>query len=240
MEDHDMKKLMIIFALLSLTFSLAASHPNPSELTISLHDGAVFNLTVGDRTFNRQASSYTIPDLRPGRHFVQIVRFDRYFNGRFYVLGNPRVVFSDYIRVPARTRMVAQIDHRHRFVVSERMAIRYAPAPIAVPRPPVYQPAPYPAVMSHHAFAHLKASLVNTRFESSRLDMAKHALSANYVTSAQVWEIMDLFSFESNRLELAKYAYSHTVDPQNYFLVHRAFRFSSSTRELNRFIARNY
>jgi hypothetical protein len=70
--------------------------------------------------------------------------------------------------------------------------------------------------------------------------MAKHALSANYVTSAQVWEIMDLFSFESNRLELSKYAYSHTVDPQNYFLVHRAFRFSYSTRELNRFIARNY
>lgn len=240
MEDHDMKELMLTFALMGLAFSLAASHPNPSELTISLHDGAVFNLTVNNQTFNRQASSYTIPDLRPGRHFVQIVRFDRYFNGRFYVLGNPRVVFADYIRVPARTRMVAHIDHRNRFVVSERMAIRYAPAPVAGPRPPVYQPVPYPAVMSHHAFANLRATLVNTRFESSRIDMAKHTLSASYVTSAQVRELMDLFSFESNRLELAKFAYSHTVDPQNYFMVHRAFRFSSSTRELNRFIARNY
>lgn len=236
-----MKKLMMTFALMSMALSLAASHPNPSELIISLHDGAAFNITVGDISFNHQRTSYTISDLRPGRHFVRIVRYDRFFNGRVYVLGAPRVVFADYVRVPARSRIVGRIDHRGRFVEVERMALRYAPAPPPPAHyPPAYRPGSAPVAMSPHAFASLKATLANTRFESSRLDIAKHAVSRNNVSSFQVKEMMDLFSFESNRLELAKYAYGYTFDPQNYFLVHRAFRFSSSTRELNRFIASNY
>ncbi|MBW6497595.1 MAG: DUF4476 domain-containing protein [Bacteroidales bacterium] len=235
-----MKKLMMTFALMSLALSLAASHPNPSELIISLHDGAAFNITVGDRSYDHQRTSYTISDLRPGRHFVRIVRYDRFFNGRVYVLGASRVVFADYVRVPARSRIVGRIDHRGRFVEVERMALRYAPAPPPAHYPPAHHPGSYRVAMSPQAFAGLKATLANTRFESSRLDIAKHAVSRNNLSAIQVKEMMDMFSFESNRLELAKYAYGHTIDPQNYFLVHRAFRFSSSTRELNRFIAANY
>jgi len=231
---------MITFALMSLALSLAASHPNPSELSISLHDGAFFTITVGDRTFNHQRTSYTITGLRPGRHFVQIVRFDRFFNGRVYVLGAPRVVFADYIRIPARTRIVAHIDHRQRFVVTERMALRYGPAHVPAPFPPAFATPHYPVVMSPGAFVNLKATLANTRFESNRLDIAKHAIASTHVRSAQVKELMDLFSFESNRLELAKFAFGFTIDPQNYFMVHNSLRFNSSSRELTRFIAANY
>jgi hypothetical protein len=183
MEDNAMKKLMMIFALMSLALSLAASHPNPSELIISLHDGAAFNITIGDRSYNHQRTSYTISDLRPGRHFVRIVRYDRFFNGRVYVLGAPRVVFADYVRVPARSRIVGRIDHRGRFVEVERMALRYAPAPTPPAHyPPAYRPGSYPVAMSPHAFASLKATLANTRFESSRLDIAKHAVSRSNVS----------------------------------------------------------
>jgi hypothetical protein len=56
------------------------------------------------------------------------------------------------------------------------------------------------------------------------------------LTSAQITDIMRLFSFESSRLEIAKFAYNYVVDPQRYFMVNNAFSFSSSVDDLNRFI----
>ncbi|MEE4176530.1 MAG: DUF4476 domain-containing protein [Bacteroides sp.] len=235
MEDNAMKKILMTFALVSIAFMLAASHPNRSELTLSLHDGAAFDLTIDNRTFRHQATSYTIPDLRPGKHFIEVVRLDRYFNGLYYVPAAPRVVFSGYIQVPARKRLIAHIDTRNRFVVTERLALR----PVRVNHGPAHYSPAYVPVMSPQTFGRLKATLVSIRFENSRLDLARQAVSNNHVTSAQVRELMDLFSFESNRLKLAKMAYAHTVDPRNFFVVHQAFRFSSSSRELNRFIASN-
>lgn len=235
-----MKKLLMISVLMSMALGLSASHPNASELIISLHDGAAFNITIGERTFNHQRTSYAINGLRPGRHFVEIVRFDRFFNGRFYVLGAPRVVFSGYIRIPARTRLVGQIDRRQRFVETERMAMGFGQAPGHVNYHPAYGGSHFPVAMSPAAFSHLKATLASIPFDSSRLDLAKHAIASNNVLSWQVRELMGMFSFESSRLELAKFAFANTIDPQNYFMVHSAFSFSSSTRELNRFIARSY
>ncbi|MDX9942833.1 MAG: DUF4476 domain-containing protein [Bacteroidales bacterium] len=231
-----MKKFLMTFAFVSMALTLAASHPNPSELILSLHDGAAFNLTVDNRTFHQQASSYTIADLRPGKHYIEVMRFDRSFNGLYYVMGAPRVVFSGNIQVPARKRLFAHIDHRNRFVVTEKVALR----PVQVNHGPAHYPATYRVVMSPQAFKVLKESMANIRFESRRLELAQHAIITNNVTSAQISELMGLFAFESNRLTLAKVAYTHTVDPQNYFLVHRAFRFSSSSRDLNRFIVSNH
>ena len=236
MEKPAMKKTLMTIALISMALSLSASHPNPSELTISLFDGAAFNLTIDNRTFYQQATSYTIPDLRPGKHFVEVVRLDRYFNGRFFVLGAPRVVFSGYIHVPARKRLIAHIDHRNQFVVTQKMNLRQAP----VNQAPVYQPLPHVVVLSPHVFAGLKATLTEIRHESSRFDIVRQALTTNHVTAAQVGELMTLFYLESNRLKLAKLAFAYTVDPQNYYFVHHAFRYISSSRELNRYIVSNY
>jgi hypothetical protein len=236
-----MKKTAAILVLMVLAFSAMAMHPNTSVLNISLHDQAVFNITINGQSFNHRATSYSIPDLRPGRHFVEIVRYEKVFTGRNYVLAHPRVIFADYIRVPARSIVTGHINHRQRFVETSRMA-RHQPAPRPVQ--PVYG-APHhgyhgPAVMSPVAFAHLKHTLEQARFDSNRLQIARQAAASNNLTSHQVMEIMMSFSFESNRLEFAKFAYPYTVDPHNYFVVNRAFSFSSSTNNLNRYIARNF
>ena len=236
-----MKKTAAILVFMALAFSALAMHPNTSVLNISLHDQAVFNITVNGQSFNHRATSYSIPELRPGRHFVEIVRYERIFTGRNYVLAHPRVIFADYIRVPAGTVVTGHINHRQRFVETSRLA-RHRPAPRPVqpvygaPRP-AYQGA---AIMSPVAFAHLKHTLEQARFDSNRLQIARQAAAANYLTSHQVMEIMMFFSFESNRLEFAKFAYPYTLDPHNYFVVNRAFRFSRSTNSLNRYLARNF
>jgi hypothetical protein len=56
------------------------------------------------------------------------------------------------------------------------------------------------------------------------------------MTTAQVSQIMALFSFEDSKLDFAKFAYGRTYDLSNYFMVNNAFTFSSSVDELNDFI----
>ena len=83
----------------------------------------------------------------------------------------------------------------------------------------------------------LKNNLENKSFESSKFQIAKQALSYNYFSSAQVADLMSVFSFESTRLDFAKSAYVKVIDKQNFYLVNDAFSFESSIQDLNQYIA---
>lgn len=96
--------------------------------------------------------------------------------------------------------------------------------------PAYYQP------MSTEDFASAKASISSKSFEDSKLTLAKQIAASNHLTSKQVKEIMQLFSFEDSKLDFAKYAYKYVYDPNNYYIVNDAFKFSSSIDELNEFI----
>lgn len=96
--------------------------------------------------------------------------------------------------------------------------------------PAYYQP------MSIEDFASAKASISSKSFEDSKLTLAKQIAASNHLTSKQVKEIMQLFSFEDSKLDFAKYAYKYVYDPNNYYIVNDAFTFSSSIDELNEFI----
>lgn len=96
--------------------------------------------------------------------------------------------------------------------------------------PAYYQP------MSPEDFASAKASISSKSFEDSKLTLAKQIAASNHLTSKQVKEIMQLFSFEDSKLDFAKYAYKYVYDPNNYYIVNDAFTFSSSIDELNEFI----
>jgi hypothetical protein len=94
---------------------------------------------------------------------------------------------------------------------------------------------PYP--MSSNDFERAKQSIRSKSFEDSKLTIAKQIVNTNCLLSAQVKEIMLLFSFEDTRLELAKYCYGYTLDIGNYYKVNDAFTFESSIDELNKYIA---
>lgn len=94
-----------------------------------------------------------------------------------------------------------------------------------------------PVPMSRNDFESFKGSLASKSFEDSKMTMAKQVLNNNCLTSAQVREVMGLFSFEQTKLDFAKYAYGHTYDIGNYFKVNDAFGFESSIEELNDYIS---
>jgi len=85
-------------------------------------------------------------------------------------------------------------------------------------------------------FVSAKATISSKSFEDSKLTIAKQIINTNCLLSAQVKEIMLLFSFEDTRLDLAKYAYGYTWDTGNYYKLNDAFTFESSIDELNAFI----
>jgi hypothetical protein len=250
MEEKAMKKLLALLSLSLIAISLQAYYPhhnNHSELVIRLYDGGAFNITIDNRSYNQMLTSYTIPSLAPGRHFVQIVRFDSYYNGYSYSYGPPIVVFSGHISISARSRIYAHISHRNRFVVDSRMPLtHYQPGQPGYGNGYGYGQGHdyghggyYQPVMSPQAFSYLKSTIVNTSFDSSKLEIAKQAVRSNRVSSQQVYELVSLMTFESNKLDLAMFAYRFTVDKGSYFIVNNAFSFSSSISKLNHFIATN-
>ena len=90
--------------------------------------------------------------------------------------------------------------------------------------------------MSDGDFASAKKSIESKSFEDSKMTLAKQVFNTNCMTSAQVKEIMLLFSFEASRLDFAKYAYGKTYDQGNYYKVNDAFTFESSIDDLNKYI----
>ncbi len=85
-------------------------------------------------------------------------------------------------------------------------------------------------------FQSMKSSIASKSFEDTKLQVAKQILNSNCLTSSQVREVMDVFSFESSKLDFAKYAYGYTFDIGNYYKVNDAFTFSSSIDDLNSYI----
>lgn len=94
---------------------------------------------------------------------------------------------------------------------------------------------PWP--MDQSTFGAAMGTIQKQSFEDSKLKIAQQVFSSNCLTTAQVTQIMGLFSFEDSKLEFAKFAYGRTYDLGNYFMVNNAFTFSSSVDELNEFIA---
>ena len=90
--------------------------------------------------------------------------------------------------------------------------------------------------MSDADFASAKKSIESKSFEDSKMTLAKQVFNTNCMTSAQVKEIMLLFTFEASRLDFAKYAYGKTYDQGNYYKVNDAFQFESSIDDLNKYI----
>lgn len=90
--------------------------------------------------------------------------------------------------------------------------------------------------MSDADFNSAKQSISSKTFEEDKTKIARQIFNTNCMTSAQVKQVMGLFTYENSKLEFAKYAYGRTFDIGNYYKVNDAFTYSSSIDELDEFI----
>lgn len=91
-------------------------------------------------------------------------------------------------------------------------------------------------LMSDQPFRAAVQSINSKSFEDDKMTVAKQISRNQCLTTAQVKEVMSLFTFEASKLEWAKLAYDRTYDIGNYWMLNDGFTFSSSIDELDSYI----
>lgn len=229
-----MKKISTL--LFSSLFSLSLLAFDGSRLSISATGSAAeLKIEVDGRKFTMKDNSITLGFLGEGRHDVKIYKEAKRSRGNF---GRREIVYNNTVFLKRGFHLDITINRFGKVLVDEcRMDINdewYQDEDEYFDNEDGWGHGNN--VMNTRDFEQVKQSLRKEWFENNRMTSAKFILDKNNVTTAQVKELMSLFTFENNKLELAKYAYRKTVDQRNYFQVMDALTFSSSKEELARFI----
>jgi hypothetical protein len=91
--------------------------------------------------------------------------------------------------------------------------------------------------MSADNFTNALATIKKISFDDTRLSTAKQISKSNCLSSSQIVQVCELFSFEETKLDFAKYAYDRCTDPKNYFNVNNIFTFSSNVESLTNYVS---
>ena len=190
-------------------------------------------LVDGNNYNNNGEDDGMINDIRAGYHSIKVYRQKKYkYNngGRFN--RNMQLIYEGNIYVKPQYHVDVVINRFGKAFIDERQMTGgyYDDNDGWDNADNSMQP------MNSRAFEQFKQVIRNEGFDNTRSVIAKQTIAANYFSSAQVKEIVELFSFENSKLDIAKYSYKYTVDKNNYFILNDAFAYSSSKEELAKFI----
>ncbi len=229
-----MKKAIFTFVLVTVGL-IAAAQPG-STLNLRVYGNSFFTIQLDQKLYQMPDRFYTIKALTPGTHFLKVIRHAPHLFGM-----TAREVFSGYMNVPFNSVMDAFVDRYSRLTITHVQTNYTENHYYHQVAPILYQPMIPQAllVMRDFDFEQLKNVIASKSFESTRMEIAKQAISRNYLTTAQVTDLLYLMTFDSSRLNLAIYAYGRTIDKQNYYQTYSVFTFNNSVDELVRYINHN-
>lgn len=234
-----------LFTLLLLVTASISSMAYNNRLSISSTDNnAGLQVYVDGRLQNsnqRYSRSIEINDLRSGYHSIKI--YKQHYRGNGWGNGrhnrNLKLLYSGnvYIRNGYHTDMVI---NRFGRVFTDENALHnrngnddddYNDDDDAYNW--------NRNTFSNEKMVRLKQTMSQESFDDNRLAILKSAVRDQYISTAQVTELVSLFSFEKSKLDAAKYCYTYCSDAENYYLVANSFSYSSSKTELLQYIERN-
>jgi hypothetical protein len=252
-----MKTFATTLALV-LTATVMMAFPRGSKLTIEVMGHRANTLVVVDgQKYNAMNNIVELNGLQPGNYPVKVLRPTHW--------GDHGLVFKGTIKVPHRSDVNAVISRRGMSVKAMPLArhggsywdnsnghgngAHHTPNPngnggfvsINPQHQPVIEPVVCPPVyigMHPDVFASALRSIDLATFDSDQIRLSKQIIRRNGASSEQIAEIMRVLSHESSRLEVAKFGYEFVADSRNYHVVNDVFWFSSSIRELDRYINR--
>ena len=234
-----MKKIFTLSATLLASILLYAG-PNQSKLSVSSAGNSEIRVMVDGSKYRTNNNAVMIGNLKSGYHAVKVYRVTQ---GRDNNGGNGRprnnmqLVYSSNIYVKPQYHVDITINRFGKALVDEQLIS----AGFYDDEDDDWwgndQPGSYGnQAMDARSFDQLKQTLSKEGFTSTRMSIAKSVIPNNYYNTAQVKELLDLFSFDNSKMELARLAYDYTIDKGNYYILADAFSFSSSKDELMKFI----
>lgn len=243
-----MKRIFTLLILAFISFSAMAQARrgyNQGRLTISSFSNNTLKVTVDGNTYTLRSGDDEIllNNLQAGQHMVQIYKMrSRRGNGNnsgWNSNTNGQLLYQSSIWIKSQTHTDILINRFGKAFVDEQ-PVNWNDDYNNNNQNPGNggwnNGGYYNQTMDASSFEQFKAMLRNEKFDNSRLALAKQTVTANMFTSAQVKELVSLFSFDEGRLDMAKFAYKYTVDRNNYFSIYDSFSFSSSKEELARYI----
>ncbi|MGH1338557.1 MAG: DUF4476 domain-containing protein [Aureispira sp.] len=97
-------------------------------------------------------------------------------------------------------------------------------------------PSLQPGTMGAASFERAYDRIEDASFDNEQLPLAQDLVDDNYLSAAQVRDLVLLLDFKTSQDNLARYAYPRTADQQNYSLVVEALTFMSSRQALENWL----
>ena len=257
-----MKTFFTLLTSLLMSIAVFAAAKPQSILTIKSKDNADVRVVLDGKRFEPNDNSVMLRGIDDGYHTIRVFRQK---HSGFFSMSEKRyeLVYNTTINLKKRTHLFITIERNGRISMQENKIKRdWASQDRGWDNERVYDKGKddrndknydfgrdgqwgdydshegYASGMNDREFKNVLQAIEKEWLESNKLKSASQIVKSNSISTAQVKQILLLFSFENNKLELAKQAYANTVDKQNYSRLYDVFSFNSSKKELERYIRR--
>jgi len=251
-----MKTFFTLLTALLVSMSVLAAAKPQSILTVKSADNSDIRVVLDGKRFDPNDNSIMLRGIDDGRHTIKVFKQKR--NGVFNLAGKRyELVYNTSINLKKRTHLFITVERNDRISIQENKIKRDWASQdrnwdngrndrdnngYDFDRDGQWgdydSHEGYASGMNDREFKNVLQAIDKEWLESNKLKSATQVVKTNSVTTAQVEQILLMFSFENNKLELAKQAYANTVDKRNYSRLMDVFSFHSSKVELERYIQR--
>jgi len=246
-----MNRLPVFAFGLALSLLTALTARADVEFFLQITERGRYTVVVDEQSVTLNHGRFRFFDLPPGR-------------SRVVVLRNNLPVFQDWLELRPDSRTVAEFNPRRgmRLVAqfplydnglycgpdwnppgwTNRAGVGRPGGNWANGRPgdadnrPRHEGGFRPFEMNPREFDRLRMGLSRESFDDRRFELLRNVLPGQPISTAQVCELLRLFSFDRYRLEAAKVGWECVTDRASYYAAFDTFAFESSRAELKRHI----
>lgn len=254
-----MKTIFTLFSSLLLSAAVFATDAKPKSLLfVKSNVAGALTVVVDGKRFESNTNSIIIKDVNAGFHSIKVYRLKT--NGVFSLFSKRlEMVYNSSLSVKPATQIDLTIDRFGRITLQESKIFHgregrgwdndydrngrdddhdfdFDHDGKFGDYDNHYGYTSEMSGMNDREFSRLLQDIKKEWLESNKLKSATQIVKTTNLSSAQVKQLVLLFSFETNKLELAKQAYITTVDKKNYYMLNDVFSFNSSRDELARYI----
>ena len=245
-----MKTIFTLVASLFMSIAVFAAAKTQSILTIKSVDNANIRVVLDGKRFEPNDNAIMFGSIDAGQHDIKIFRQRK---NSFFNLGGNRyeLVYNTTIDLKRRTHLFITVE-RNGYISMQESRIKKDwdwddhDGNNGYSRDDdndnddqwgdYDSHEGYASGMNDREFRNVLQAIDKEWLESNKVKSALQIVKTNSLTTAQVEQVLLLFSFENNKLEIAKQAYGNTVDKRNYSRLYDVFSFNSSKTELERYI----
>jgi hypothetical protein len=230
-------KTLFTLLLTGLTALSAFAADVTGRITVSLNGNKEYQVLIDGKNYYANNDRIFLNDVRAGRHTIEVFNVRNNYSrnnrnkvkpvyaGSFTVRQqydmnitvdrNGRVQFNE-----ARSRYDRNDRDRNDRDRDDRYNDRYDNRNN---NEGWYGNNNYSRAMSDNDFSQFVQRIRSQWFGSGKLNTARDGISKNYFTTAQVRQVIQLFSSEKDKLEIAKLAYRNTVDQRSFTQLYDLF-----------------